>query len=76
MLRFFLIINDPKGKNAKMFMALRYEESREEAWVNYLKWLEGKIIGDPQATETYTVDELKEMGFVGVYMPLLEIETE
>lgn len=29
----------------------------------------GKIIGRPQATEKYTVEELEEMGYVGIYGP-------
>jgi hypothetical protein len=36
------------------------------------KWLADKIIGAPQATDRHTVDELRAMGFVGVY----SIETE
>lgn len=32
-----------------------------------MKWLADKIIGEPKATDTYTVQELKDMGMVGVY---------
>ena len=30
-------------------------------------WLADKIIGEPQATDWHTVEELKEWGLVGVY---------
>lgn len=33
------------------------------------EYLKGKVIGDPQATSTYTVDQLKALGMVGVYAP-------
>lgn len=32
-------------------------------------FLRGKVIGPPQATSTYTVDQLREMGMIGVYDP-------
>ena len=38
------------------------EEQRE-----YLVWLSDKIIGDPQATAHYSVEQLKSRGYVGVY---------
>ena len=61
--------HDPKDKNAKKYVARRTHETQEEAWANHLYWLKGKVIGEPQATEAYTVAQLKEMGLVGVYMP-------
>lgn len=35
----------------------------------YKRQIEGKIIGDPQATKTMTVEQLKAQGFVGLYIP-------
>lgn len=32
-------------------------------------FLRGKVIGEPRATATYTADQLREMGMVGVYAP-------
>lgn len=32
-------------------------------------FLRGKVIGPPQATSTYTVDQLRAMGMIGVYSP-------
>lgn len=67
MLRFLSNTHDPKDKNARMYVARRFDETQEEAWRNHLAWLKGKVIGEPQATEAYTVAQLKEMGMVGVY---------
>ena len=69
MLRFLSNTHDPKDKNAPMFVARSSDETQEQAWANHLYWLKGKFIGEPQATEAYTVEQLKEMGMVGVYMP-------
>ena len=68
-MRFLSNTHDPKDKLAPMFVDRRFDETQEEAWRNHLEWLKGKVIGDPQATEAYTVAQLKEMGLVGVYMP-------
>ena len=35
---------------------------------NHKSWLKDKIIGEPKASEKYTVEQLKEMGLVGVYV--------
>lgn len=68
-MKFLSNTHDPKDKNAKMYVARLFHETQEEAWANHLNWLKGKVIGDPEATEAYTVAQLKEMGLVGVYMP-------
>lgn len=66
--------HDPKDvEGAKRSLKLSLEDfhtpnGRELAWQRQLKWLEDKAIGDPQATPSYTVEELKEMGMVGVYI--------
>ena len=41
-------------------------------WEMHKGWLKGKIIGPPKATEAYTVEQLKDMNMVGVYLPLEE----
>lgn len=68
-MKFLSNTHDPKDKNARMYVARRFNETPEEAWRWHRKWLKGKVIGDPQATEAYTVEQLKEMGMVGVYLP-------
>ena len=32
-------------------------------------------VGDPKASDTYTVEQLKEMGMVGLYRPLADGES-
>ena len=58
---------DPERKDAPMHVVTRNGETQQEAWYWHLEWLRGKVIGDPQATSAYTVEQLKEMGMVGVY---------
>lgn len=42
-------------------------QSRLEAARSLRLWLSDKHIGDPMPTNTYTVDQLRKMGMVGVY---------
>lgn len=42
-------------------------QTHRQAFVEWQRQLEGKIIGEPKATEKYTVAELKAMNFVGLY---------
>ncbi len=60
-------IHDPKDPQAQMYVARSFHETPEEAWAHHQEWLKGKVIGEPQATEAYTVEQLKAMGMVGVY---------
>lgn len=41
----------------------------EEAWRQHLEWINRNVIGRPQATETYTVEQLEAMGMIGIYAP-------
>ena len=68
-MKFLSNIHDPKDENAKIFVFCDSNETSEEAWQHHLRWLEGKIIGDPKKTEWYTVQQLKDMKMVGVYAP-------
>lgn len=67
-LRFLTNTHNPKDENASMYVARMPHETQAEAWRNYKQWLKGKIIGEPHATEAYTVEQLKEMNLVGVYI--------
>jgi hypothetical protein len=40
-----------------------------EAVKEFKEWIKDKVIGDPQASEVFTVEQLKEQGMVGVYLP-------
>lgn len=41
--------------------------SRREQILWEREWLKDKIIGRPKATDAYTVEQLEEMEYVGVY---------
>ena len=66
-MEFLTNTHDPKDKHAKMYVARSTYETTDVAWAHHIEWLKDKIIGEPQATEAYTVEQLKEMGMVGVY---------
>ena len=72
-MKFLTNTHDPKDiENAKMSLALSFEDmydqkGRESAWQRHLDYLSDKFIGRPQATTTYTVEQLEAMGMVGVY---------
>lgn len=36
-------------------------------WQEHLKWINENIIGEPMPSDTYTVEQLKEMGMIGIY---------
>ena len=68
-MRFLSNTFNPKHPNARQYLARSIGEDEEQAWQHYQDWLRGKIIDDPQASKKYTVEELKAMGYVGVYAP-------
>jgi hypothetical protein len=66
-MRFISNTHNPKDKYARRYVVRSFHEPPEQAWQHHLEWLDGKIIGRPQATETYTVEQLEAMDLVGVY---------
>jgi len=60
---------DPKRKDAKMHVVRSFHGTDEQAWKHHQEWLQGKVIGRPKATDAYSVEQLEEMGMVGVYAP-------
>jgi len=58
---------DPSLPDVRMHVVRCFPETFEESWRLHLDYLKDKIIGEPQATEKYTVEQLKAMGMVGVY---------
>lgn len=66
-MKFLTNIYDPKAEDAKLYFCHAFNESHNEAWNNFLDWLENKIIGEPKATAKNTVEQLKAMRMVGVY---------
>jgi hypothetical protein len=66
-MKFLSNTHNPKDKFAMTYISRYSDETPQQAWENYLRWLDGKIIGRPQATEAYTVEQLESIGMVGVY---------
>ena len=57
----------PKDPSRKIYQHEKGVSTREQIlWER--EWLKDKIIGKPQATEAYTVEQLEEMEMVGVYL--------
>ena len=58
---------DPKKLEARRLVTRLLNETQEEAWQRLQAFLSDKIIGEPKASEQYTVEQLKSMNMVGVY---------
>ena len=67
-MRFLQNTYNPEAKDAGIHLTQLHNETPEESWESYLRWLDGKIIGEPQATRDYTVEQLKARNVVGVYV--------
>jgi hypothetical protein len=72
-LRYICNEYDPARPDAKKMMRLDKEEmhdlqGQEQAWQRKQEWLKGKVIGEPQATSSCSVEELKKIGMVGIYI--------
>lgn len=71
--RFLSNIYDPRKEDAKRFLTYSYdaisngEAAMENEWQQHLKWVNQNIIDRPQATDHYTVEQLENMGMVGIY---------
>lgn len=61
------LVNTYWPKSPDRFVLPRIGGTEAEARAIEDAWLADKIIGEPQATEGFTVEELKEWGLVGVY---------
>ena len=60
---------DPREPDAKKYVTRTFGQTHEEAWEELQRYLQGKVIGPPRATDAYTVEELEAMGTVGIYAP-------
>lgn len=67
-MKFLSNIYNPALEDAKYKLLVPLGSNRETEWQRLLVWLEGKIITDPKATKTYSVEQLKTMSMVGVYV--------
>ena len=66
-MRWLSNIYDPDWPEARHLIEASDDASRDEAWARHQAWLADKIIGDPVASEDYTVKQLRAMHIVGVY---------
>ena len=66
-------IYDPRREDAKRMLCyshnamLNGQSAIDMEWQHHLDWVNQNLIGEPQATEFYTVEQLKNMGMVGIY---------
>lgn len=66
-------IPDPTSKGAKERFVYTKSSTYDGdialdyAWKGHLDWVNSNIIGDPIPTSQYTVKELKERNWVGLY---------
>jgi len=58
---------DPKKPEAIQYVVRSPGETQEQAWQRLQHFLTDKTIGEPKASEAFTVEQLKEMNMVGVY---------
>ena len=60
-------IRDPRDPNWGMYVTRMTGQTHAEACASWIDWVRRNVIGDPQAADAYTVEELKRMGLVGLY---------
>ena len=73
-MRFLSNIYDPTHENARRYhtytsYAFGDHAAMEREWQAHLDWVNKFVVGEPKATDTYTVEQLKAMNYVGVYAP-------
>ena len=60
-------IYDPNRNDSASRIIQEEHETHFQAWIRNKQWLSDKILGKPQATDFHSVEELEQMGYVGVY---------
>lgn len=76
-MRFLTNVYDPRKSDARQCIMCAEDETQGEAWRKQENWLRGKIIGKPQQANVpnaYTVEQLEEIGYVGIYEPETDAE--
>jgi hypothetical protein len=72
-LRFLSNIYDPNLADAKECRCYSHNsilggpEAMEREWQRHLDWINSHIIGEPKATKTHSVEQLKALGKIGIY---------
>lgn len=70
--RFLSNTYDPRRPEVKQYLRLSYHDwldpqGHDRAWKRHMEWIDAGVIGRPEATDTYTVEQLEAMGMVGIY---------
>jgi len=64
-------IKDPRKPEAKTKFVYRFSTNtpaeKDAEFERYLAWVADNHIGQPKATDKYSVEELEQMGMVGIY---------
>lgn len=68
-MRFLSNTFNPLDPMADTYAIREIGQSQQEAVASWREWLKGKVVGRPQATFKYTVEQLESMGVVGIYDP-------
>jgi hypothetical protein len=63
-LRWITNIPDPNKPGAAGQFSNRHPD---QSWYEFLKWLSDKTIGRPKASDYFTIEQLEDVGEVGVY---------
>lgn len=66
-MKFLTNLYDPRLPDADIHITPHFDETLREAWKRQQEWLSGKTIAEPHATASFTVEELKSFGMVGIY---------
>lgn len=66
-MRWLSNIYDPDRSDARGRVVRCFGETSWQAWQRQQEWLMGKIISEPLATPSYSMERLKAMNMVGVY---------
>ena len=73
--RFLSNITDPDSYKARMYFTSSYHAfmagpiAMNMEWDQYMKWVNENMKCPPKATDTYTQQELINMGIIGLYAP-------
>lgn len=71
--RFLSNITDPDSPRARMYFVSSYyafmagKDAIDMEWDQYMKWVNENMICPPKATDTYTQQELINIGMIGLY---------
>jgi len=72
-MKFLSNIYDPSKEDAPQYHTYSFhahmngQEAMKQEWERHLEWVNSNIVGPPQGTDYYNVEELEARGIVGIY---------